>query len=423
MDSNIYEGHNVNFLSRLHPSKVMVIAFIIWAILFFSSPLVVNIGLNETAYIFLLCCIISFILGVSLVKAKSGYRIPKSTIKLKKLFFLILYLAILGLVFKLIDRFIIRGISAGSNYFENREIMEAGGGNPVAILSSFLTPLGLIPIFLLWKYKLAIKKRLKIISFILFFAQMFDAILLGSRSIIFVLFILFGLYLFYFEKVKITLFKSLGIVAVFFAFMLIMNYIYVERTKLFAGENTYDIVLYQSNINYTVTSNNAFKNSFKTLSPTTQSLAFTYITTTQYFTHGMIEFSYLYENYKSNYAMGSYTFAIFSRFLHKIIGSNLDTNKLEQLSPRPGVFNTFFGPIFIDFGWFSLIFMLLFGMIVKVIYNKAKSGYDWAILLYFYLFIVIAFSPVFNFINGAGGIFILTSLILFYFIAKINLQK
>lgn len=419
MDSNIHGVNNVNFLRRLHPSKVMVIAFVVWAILFFSSPLVVNINLNDTAYIFLFCCVISFILGVALVKEKSENRsFPKSATKLKKLYFIVLYLATLGLVLKLIDRFILRGISAAFNSFENREIMEDGGGNPVAILTSFLTPLGIIPIFLIWKYQFTVKRSLKIISFILFFAQLFDAILLASRSTIFVLFILFGLYLFYFKRVKITFVKGVGIIAIFLSFMLIMNYIYVERTKLFAGDNTYDIVLNESNINYTVTSSNNFKTNFKTLNPTAQSLAFTYITTTQYFTHGMIEFPYLFENHKSNYALGSYTFSVYSRFLHKITGSSWDPRELENLTPRPGVFSTFFGPIFLDFGWFSLVFMIMFGMIVKVIYNKAKSGLDWAIILYFYLFVVIVFSPVFNFINGAGGIFILTSLILFYFISK-----
>ncbi|HAS58980.1 MAG TPA: hypothetical protein DEQ87_12205 [Algoriphagus sp.] len=421
MDSNFYEDHNVNFLNRLHPSKVMAFAFIIWAILFLFSPLVVNIELNGTAYVFLFCCILSFILGVALVKDKIGFRTSKSANNLRRLFFLILYLAILGLALKLTDRFIIRGISSSSNYFENREIMEAAGGNYIAILSSFLTPLGIIPIFLLWKHKISTNWIVKIIAFILFFAQIFDAVLLGSRSIIFVLFILLGLYLFYFQKIKITLLKGLGIVMVILSFMLMMNFIFVERTKIFAGENTYDLVLNQSNINYTVTSSNSFKNTFSNLNPTTQSLVFTYLTTTQYFTHGMIEFSYLYDNYKNDYALGSYTFAIYSRFLHKVTGRNFDSKNLEQLSPRPGVFNTFFGPIFIDFGWFSLLFMLLFGMIVKVIYNKAKSGYDWAIILYFYFFIVIAFSPVFNFINGAGGIFILTSIVLFYIISKIKI--
>ena len=421
MDSNFYEDHNLNFLNRLHPSKVIMFAFLIWVILFFSSPLVVNIELNRTAYVFLFCCILSFILGVALVKDRSGIRIPKSAKRLKRFFFLVLYLAILGLALKLTDRFIIRGISSSSNYFENREIMQAEGGNSLAILSSFLTPLGLIPIFLLWKHKIPTNWAVKMIAFILFFAQIFDAVLLGSRSIIFVLFILIGLYLFYFKKIKITLFKGLGIVMVIFSFIFIMNYIFVERTKIFAGENTYDLVLYQSNINYTVTSSNTFKNTFNSLNPTAQSLVFTYLTTTQYFTHGMIEFSYLYDNYKNDYALGSYTFAIYSRFLHKITGRNFDSKNLEQLSPRPGVFTTFFGPIFIDFGWFSLLFMMLFGIIVKVIYNKAKSGYDWAIILYFYFFIVLAFSPVFNFINGAGGIFILTSLVLFYIISKIKI--
>ena len=125
----------------------------------------------------------------------------------------------------------------------------------------------------------------------------------------------------------------------------------------------------------------------------------------------MFEFSYLYDNFKKEHALGSYTFSVYSRFLSKITGQKDNFEQLQKLPPRTGVYTTLFGPLYIDFGWFIIPFILLFGIFTKRIYQKAISGNDVAILIYFYLAIVIIFSPVFNFINGAGGIFMFTSFI------------
>lgn len=411
--------NNIEFLEKINPIKIILWAFVVWSILFFTAPLVINIVINTDAYILIFFNVLAFILGSLFYRSRTkGIIIPRSNKHIRKLFMIVFYLAVLGLTAKFIDRFIIRGISIEADFFSNRETMEQEGGNALAILSAILTPMGLIPLFFMWKYKLRFNKLFKIIVFILFFAQLFDAFLLGSRSIMFVLFILIGLYLFYFKKLKLTVKKTTLLIMAFLSFMLLMNYIFLERTRAFAGDKAYEIALNQSNFNYTLTSNQEFKQEFRKMNPVYQTFAFAYITTVQYFTHGMIEFSYLYGNFNQNHSLGGYTFAVYDRFLSKITGGNFDAKKVQELAPRQGVYTTFFGPLFIDFGWVSILFMLFFGKIVRSIYEKARKGSDWAIVMYFYFFIVLMFSPVFNFINGAGGIFILTSIIVFSFISS-----
>ena len=412
--------NNVSFLTKINPKRTVLYAFGVWSFFFVTAPLVVQIEVNYTAYLLILLSLLSFFLGGIFTRSKSIRikTVPISQIKVYHLFKLILVLAIFGLLLKTIDRFFVRGITIESDYFANRDIMEKGGGNPIAILAAFFVPFGLIPLFIFWKYKLKINLLVKILVYLVFFGHFFDALLIGSRSSIFVTVVFFTLFVFFFKKFVLTIRKTLILITISLSFLFLMNYIFLERTKLFAGDKAIEVVLSQSNFNYTLTSNKNFKENFNSLNPFLQTTAFTYITTIQYFTHGMIEFSYLYDNFTKNHALGQYTFDVYFRFLSKFTGETLNKEELENLPPRDGVYTTFFGPVFIDFGWFTILFMFFFGRFTYIIFEKAKQGSDWSTLMYFFLFIILMFSPVFNFINGAGGIFIFTNILLFHIITK-----
>ena len=139
---------------------------------------------------------------------------------------------------------------------------------------------------------------------------------------------------------------------------------------------------------------------------------FTYTLTTKYYLHGMLELNHLINNFKKNHTYGSFTFVLYKRILYKLVGKNADTSSYATIMPRNGIFTSFLGPIFVDFGWFSPFFLLLFGVYSKQIHNRLISNDDSAVLLYVYLSVVIIFIPVFNFINGANGLYILTSFLL-----------
>lgn len=408
-------NHNIAFLQKIEPRKLILWAFLFWGILFFSSPLVLKIELNPEAYLLIGMSVLSFLLGTFLPKKKrtSVNRI-RNEVSLQKFFNYVLIISLIGITFKYFDRFYMRGISFSADIFSNRESMGGGSGNFIGILSSILSPFSFFPLFLYWKYKMKLNFTVRVIVYSVFVLQVFDSILLGSRSGLFVIFVFLLFYLLYFRKIRFTIKKLALSISLIFGFMLFMNYMFVERTKVFAGDNTYDVILNESNFNYTATSNRKFKQFFEKQDPIVQNILFTYITTNQYFTHGMFEFSYLYDHFKKEHALGSYTFSVYSRFIKKITGQKENLDQLQKLPPRIGVYTTLFGPLYIDFGWLIIPFMALFGMFSKIIYTKACSNDDVAILMYFYLAIVIIFSPVFNFINGAGGIFLFTSFIILY---------
>lgn len=414
---------NIRLIKRLNPVRTLLLSFFVWLVMFISAPLEVKVDINWMGYILMVFSVLSFILGFYLFPKKRLSEKKISNYAVNRQLKIVMILGGIGIIVKILDRFVIRGVSLASNYFENREIMEAAGGNAFGIISAMLISFNYIPLFILWRYKLKVNKITRILIFILFFSQTFDAIFLGQRSVLFLMMLIFALYLLYFKKITLTLKKMFVVILALIGVVYLMNYIYIERTKLFAGENTYDLALNVSNFNYTVTADKEFKRDFKEFSDSRKSVSFAYINTIQYFTHGMIEYSYLYENFNKNHSLGTYTFLVYSRFLNKIVGNNIDLEKVQNLTPRPGVYSTLFGPLFIDFGWFTILFMFIFGRYSRKIYRDAIYGVDASVLIYFYIIIVLLFAPVFNFINGSSGLFVFTSFVLFKGVNRIYLKR
>lgn len=417
---------NKAFLEKIAPHKVVIVAAVVWVLLFLIAPLRVNISVDSEAYLFVFFSFVAFFMGGKLCSAtKGGIKMNAVTQSYdfnRRFFRLILFLAFVGLSIKIYDLIFFRGISFNQNFVENREMKELGGGNPIGIASSFLSPFCYFPLFYYYRYKFPISRLTRIIIYAFFIGQLFDSFLLSSRSAIFINVVFLLLYLLYFRKVRLS-FKVLAFIGVFFvAFLSLMSYIFLERTKVFASEDLYGTILSLSNYNFTLSASPAFQQLFKSTAETFKPLLLTYVSTLQYLLHGIFEFSYLYEHFDvSKHTYGSFTFFIFDKFLASITGREFNGLMILELTPRWGIYTSFFGPFYVDFGWFNLLFMFFGGYVVYRIYYRAMLGVNSAILLYFYMFIVLAFWPVFNFVGGAGGTYILASIVALALITRIKL--
>lgn len=116
---NVIEPYNnISFLKKINPVKIILWAFAVWSILFFTAPLVINISINTDAYILIFFNVLAFIIGTLFYHPRTkSVIVPISYKHLKKLFMIIFWLALIGLAAKFIDRFIIRGISINADFF------------------------------------------------------------------------------------------------------------------------------------------------------------------------------------------------------------------------------------------------------------------------------------------------------------------
>jgi hypothetical protein len=83
----------------------------------------------------------------------------------------------------------------------------------------------------------------------------------------------------------------------------------------------------------------------------------------------------------------------------------------HNLYVRDGVFTSFFGPLWTDFGWFSAPCMFTFGVICKLFARSAHAGRVGVMPLYAYFCVIIFFMPVVNFWVSAQGSYLINAFI------------
>jgi hypothetical protein len=121
--------------------------------------------------------------------------------------------------------------------------------------------------------------------------------------------------------------------------------------------------------------------------------------TGQYIVHGFFELDYIVNNNFPK-AKGLYSFNPIYKLLNRLglTKNNLNTNRYH---PRDYVYTSFFGSFFIDFGWFSLMLMFLFGVFQRWVFFIAKTNIIAKVFFVILLSINIT-MPIFNLLAGAG---------------------
>ncbi|WP_222428672.1 hypothetical protein [Lutibacter sp. Hel_I_33_5] len=143
----------------------------------------------------------------------------------------------------------------------------------------------------------------------------------------------------------------------------------------------------------------------------------------QYYVHGVFEFDNLVKFYKNKphkLTLGKYTFFTLNRFTNKYGITNTDLEKIQLLHPRGYTFITFFGGLFLDFGWYGVIIMFLYGMFQRYSYNQILINKNEFLPLFIFLLFVNFFMLTFNYLRGLG-IYII--LVCFLLIFVINFNK
>lgn len=409
---------NINFIQKNNLVKSALLGLFFWVVIFFLVPLRIKQQIGFLPLFYLILNFIFFILGIKIISTVKKEKRQLFNLKRKvltKFIWVILAIAFFGFFLKTIDKFYIRGVSLLYPMSYNRILLEKSGASFLSVISAITTPFSFLPLFIY--YTRNIKNNILFgLSVFLFFSPIIDFIMMGSRSGLFVIILMYGLYLFYFKKIKITLGRLIVGSILLFSVAIYSTQLFIERTKDFAKTDKVAIehILKRSNYNFTITPKNSTKNKIiNSTNKTLQASRLAVINFAQYYLHGVYEFGYLYRNYEDNHHYGAYTFNIFAKFINIIFRTNINLNKIQESPPRTGIYTTFLGPIFIDFGWFSIIFMFFFGAIQKTVYNKCLEGRFQFIPLLFYFLIINFFMPVFNFINGAQGLYNIVSFIIF----------
>lgn len=392
-----------------------------WLLVFIIFPIEVVFPISFKVVVFILLSYICMITGYLIVPKKNYSKLPNQLIIGSTMIKILILVVLLSFLIRYVDLFLFRGVRINFTIAQNRILLDANSPNFIFILASVTRYLFFVPILLLFHSKIKSKKLL-IFCLFLFLLPFIEGVIRGSRNSFFYPSILLIFSLLYYKKIK---FKKLhvGILLLFFSVLFLMATGILKKREIIKQQDyqNFNLAMYNDFLKPKKSILNRIHSSENIK---TKQLLISGLQTGQYYTHGVFEFDNLVRTYHKNdslnFQFGKYNFFNFIKFSNKLGITQLDLSKIQNANPRGYSFITFFGGLYIDLGWYGLIFMFFFGAFQKHLYDQVqRQRIELLPLLIFFLFLNF-FMLSFNFLRGNGVSMIMASLI---FILVIHIKN
>lgn len=422
----------------VNPIKLLVISAIIWLFIYVQMPVrYLYNGSVFYPFLTLVVFILTFIVGILSLKTSTIKPIKESSDKkLKQIVFVFFCIGLIGVFLKLYIGFFKSGIFVAEDIFEERlENMgkELSGGG-IGIIASLLFPFSFVSLLItIYNYKIFNKFLLLIIGIIGVY-PMVETFFMGGRTIIALLgtTLLFVVFTSFYKntnvpllKIKLSritiielpkfLFKKAVIIPLIFISFLFVSYsvIVVNKrlTRFGYGDKTFKV--WEQKDYQWVKFDEDFKEAYFKATDEDKNKMIGIYSLKHYFAHGVIEYVRLVNDLGSTtgYYYGQYEFNVFFKFF-KFLGIPLSSlGELNNIVKRKAVYQTFWGPFYIDFGVFGAVIMFFWGRFIKRVYIHARNGSTQYVILYGYFSTIIITSFFINFLLGSSSYYLFALLI------------
>lgn len=392
---------------KLTPTASVLVMMAIWAAVYAVAPVELYAPPTVYPYLLLGLSFVGLLLGFSLFEPR---RLPSLSAdqhalrrSLSRLYEVTFALGLIGIGFRVIDWVVYRGFSIGLDFAENTEKAAEGGGNPFSTVAVFLIPFTVAPYIFH-----AVAKRnghrvgrawmasgLAILWPIL-------SLLIGSRSTIFMQ---IGM-LVIARVIVVPRFPRRTFVSILVLFVLLVHiagYIFLHRIEEIGLD--LDKVSRISVFTHLVPTTSEYYYSLTNLSDPWRQIYFIDVVMFQYFMHGVPEFGHLVEHYAKGDQWGLFTFRSVVRIYSILANKPFSDEAIALLTPRAGVYTTFFGPLYVDYGPLTPIAGFIIGAFVSWVRRCVLYGSIAALPLYVVLTMQMIAAVIVGTINGAYGIF------------------
>ena len=407
----------------LSPIKLVIVSMTIYIFVMLLAPLEYLLGASTEGMIFINLYLIFFILGCLLkLNFSHGDKSYYSEKMLPNLS-IIRTIGMVGFILKSYDIFISRGIINAINASDARILAVESDLGFLAIISSVLIQFAYIPLIInigLRSLNLA-KPKLSIDLLIFILPLLLNLLMLSRVDLI------------------------VGFVSIFFAYCIAFNQgrIASSKTFLWASIGSIGIIIFFGSIfslrldllRMTVLDSIQYSGYSDLLRPTDSLVDFlnglsgvaqdffvSSISILQYYLHGIGEFFFLMDN-RSNldHGYGRLIFGPIIKGLSILSGADFNLS-LDSLFLRQGIFLSHFGIIWVEFGWWGLIFGFLLGYFIQSVMLDCQRGNLTALPLAVYFVVVIVFMPMGDFLTlGRGNYLILVLILYWLFFSRIRI--
>lgn len=410
------------------PEQLALAGLLVYLALWIVAPLEAESPLSITALLYITLCFGAFFSGCIagnrnqiLIQPPVNQLQPARKAAGMHWFWFWLSLGVVGIMFRLFDKFVLRNAILFGSAIENREALADTTAGVLSTIGGVLYPFCYLPLFMLWIQERKFTKsaaHLKWIAILVAMLPTIEALLLLSRS---QMLLAFGMLYFSIsctlydgralpKKLIFPILLSLGILVGVSGLTFLIRLDDMERQLLDSLQTSaYAELLGPSDLAMRILTgeNSVFSIAFANAIPFFQ-----------YYLHGLYEFSLLWERPDVQiFSYGAEHLFPYVKFA-SIIGIFDKSLITQDLYFREGVFTTFFGSLWVDFGWFGLFVIFGLGFISKRIAVAAKSISSSFLPIYSFICVVIFFMPVVNLIVSAQGMYVANAFIIFHLIMK-----
>jgi len=415
------------------PIKLLVISAVIWLFIYVQMPVrYLYNGSVIFPILTLVVFILIFIMGILSLKTHTirPNEVPSDK-KLKQIVLLFFCIGVLGVLLKLYIGFFKSGIFVAEDIFEERlENMgkELSGGG-VGVIASLLFPFSFVCLLIaIYNYKIFNFFLLLLIGVVGVY-PMVETFFMGGRTIIALLgtTLLFVIFASFYKNVNVRLlkiklsritiislpkflFKKVIIIPLFLIGFLFVSYsitvVNKRLTRFGYGNNTFKV--WEQKDYQWVKFDKEFKDTYFKATEEDKNKMIGIYSLKHYFVHGVIEYVRLINHLDNTtgYYYGQYEFNVFFKFF-KFFGIPLNSlGELNNIVKRKAVYQTFWGPFYIDFGIFGVVIMFFWGRFIKRVYTHARNGSTQYVIFYGYLATIIITSFFINFLLGSSSYYL-----------------
>ena len=430
-------------MALLHPLRLLFISFVIWFVFFITIPANYlydgSAAFPITIFVLYLLC---FVLGYYSSKRSKQLEEEKQALlnlKSRQLTLLFFLIGSIGVLTKVYAGFFVTGIYTAANIAQIREELfgQEFSSGLFGVVGAILFPFAVIAMLLVWYNYKRYNKLFVVLATLFGLYPMIDTFFLGGRTTMVLLggtiafTVLFGLrnnsnykltrvsykgiklfsYPAFFNKKRIWI----PAIAILFLFVNYSVDVISGRLAQFNYDNTLVVweELHQADIN------DDYQKWVEKQPKEEQDYAIGIYSLKHYFAHGAFEYIRLVNHLekKTGYYYGMFEFHVFFK-LFRVFGLPIPSfEELNEVSYKPAVYTTFWGPFYIDFGVFGIIVAFFWGRFVRKVYSRACAGHPAYVVFYGYLATIILASFFLNFLLGSSSYY------LFGFLATIIIFK
>ncbi len=403
-----------------NPARIALAGIIAWLFFWLITPVYATTELNPMAMLFIASCYAGFFLGCALYAVATGRdqrTVPASDWQgptAYSLFWISLATGLAGMGLRLYDRVALRGVDYAAGAADFRETLSQVGAGPISAIAAVLFPFCLVPLLVLLASRFKPRQiPLYILAAAVFFLPTIESLAQLSRSVLLTTVVLA------FAAVTCTKFHGnpahrkllLATVAGIVLLSIASTVIFTNRLEGADRQLSESVItsVYADNLQPNETAWTGL-----VAGTELESRYYSMILPNgMYYISGAYEFSNLWTRPdRQPFAYGAYNLIAFVRAVQLLFSPDSEPLDEAALVYKQGVFQTFFGNAWVDFGYFAPLFLIAFGYLASFLGMRARAGNLNVLPLHLYFVVIIFFMPVGNFINGGLGNYVLGAFVI-----------